>query len=95
MSIINTTILFNYLRDAGAQSLDDKIISTIRDAQIKGTGVQELSIALVRICFPRHYSSFGDTFHWAFHNNIDIQVAEMLGKAGYPVGWTDEEYSYY
>lgn len=37
----------------------------------------------------------GDSVVWAGLGNLDIQVAEMLGRSGYSVWWSEEEYSYH
>jgi hypothetical protein len=90
--------LFAYLEEAGATKIQEKkgeIEKLVLTAKEENTNIQDLSIQLVGVCFPNYYTNSRDAFHWAEHGNIDIQIAEMLGRCGYPVPWTEEEYSYY
>lgn len=95
--LIDFKKLLSYLEDAGVDTkpIKNDIISIVEKAYKEYLNVQDLSIILVGICFPKSYANTRNSFHWAENNNIDIQVAEMLGRSDYPVSWSEEEYTYY
>ncbi len=96
---VKIDVLCRYLREAGASTSTlgqgSSVEHLVKQAIIKKQDVQSLSIEIVGICFPEQYMPTRDAFFWAEHDNIDIQVAEMLGRSGYPVPWSEDEYSYY
>jgi hypothetical protein len=84
----------SYIKEAGFEH-NKNLEIVIKNATELGLCVRQLSIKVLEFLRPGVFAHTRDSFYWAEQDNLDIQVSEMLGRSGYPVPWTEEEYSYY